>query len=170
MRLSARALRRIAAGCFGLSVIFALAIAASWSRPFALSRGRAGVGFGRGVIGVFWASGPITGQWTPGIDYPQWTFVATSARTSMWATSIWRPSTNGATMMVGAGPLMSLDVLWVPLWNPVAACLIAGMGLRWRASGRRTPGGCAACGYSLAGLVSATCPECGSTAGAAPGG
>ena len=64
----------------------------------------------------------------------------------------------------GGGPLR-FNIIWIPLWLPLALLLIypsyAFIRGPHRRHRRRKKGLCLNCGYNLTGNVSGVCPECG---------
>jgi hypothetical protein len=75
---------------------------------------------------------------------------------------IWRPAIDHGP---GGAKSGKETMLYAPLWIPSAllAPLAAFLCYRWYQV-RDRPGCCVTCGYNLAGLPNAPCPECGHTA------
>lgn len=58
-----------------------------------------------------------------------------------------------------------IDSIRIPLWIPPAMSAALCAGAFWRVRRARGVGACPECGYSLAGLTGARCPECGAEDG-----
>lgn len=143
------------------AALAAAALVWGLANPSWLCRGNASVGLVRGQLEVAWSSGTV-------IREPQaWVIKNPQGYASilLGPRSGWRPTTMTASMGMGAGPggaaLFKVTALFVPLW-PILVLFGGATGfLWWRARRIAIPGHCRQCGYSLEGLASEKCPECG---------
>ncbi len=132
-------------------------------RLSALSVHRCGIHVARGTVEIVWGSHDVT--WVA----DRWTMSASGNRAAVvnWSESSWRPNTNTARMLLGAGgtggTLVTLHATYVPLWP--WAVVLAGIFalLWWRLPRRIAEGTCGNCGYDVRGLSGSVCPECGGT-------
>ena len=62
---------------------------------------------------------------------------------------------------VGLSPVGQIRLITAPLWLPALGILCLSSLWLWRRRRPSLPENCAACGYSLIGNLSGTCPECG---------
>ena len=93
---------------------------------------------------------------------------AVNAMIRLESVSFWRPNIASGTISFNNGGVLSsypVDVLYVPLWPWLIVTSGLGGFLWWKSGRVAAPGHCQRCGYSLAGLGDARCPECGEAVG-----
>jgi hypothetical protein len=146
--------------CISAAASFLCVVLLAWSlaRPTWINRGHQAAGVTHGRIEIGWSSGTLARRadaWS--IDNP-YSFQSGYEIVLKGTGSAWRPHIADLSNVLP--PSHSLTVLYIPLW-PCAALFSGLAGLLWWRSRRILPGHCRRCGYSLVGLKSDRCPECG---------
>lgn len=144
----------------GTTVLILLMLSAALIRPSWYVRGGFGAGLVDGRVEVAWSNSKLTRQsnaW--GLSSPIGSASILVAPRSAWLPSR-SPAAIGTTSGAGATALFTLDVVYVPLWLPLAAGSLLTMTL-FLLRGRRVEPGHCACGYDLRGGTGGKCPECG---------
>jgi DNA-directed RNA polymerase subunit RPC12/RpoP len=140
---------------FGVLWVFSTA---SWILWFGSGPTQPRALLGRGIAGFNWNS---TGTWR-GVGQSRWkvgNWLTKKGVPVTWHVSMsgWSPSNFRVQWL----PVIIPGTVQIPLWIPMAICLVPPIGFAWVRARRRPEWACAACGYDLRASPGDLCPECG---------